>query len=406
MAHKRSRATRDDEEEDAAGSRDATGKKHSARVPKGERIINLISFLLAQREPVPISAIIGTVAGYDDGATRDSLLRRFERDKQVLRDNGVPVEYEAPSAYGVEGYRIPKETYYLGEVELPANGARLLGAIFQAASRGSSGDLSDDLRSALIKLGFEAGEDPAEVLMQADSGEHLDLKLGSSPQIGRNLETLAEAVLRRKRISMKYYTIHRDEVIAREVDPYGLGYAGQAWNKGAWYLVGFCHLRQAPRVFKVDRIRGSVKIAKDKGGRGGGGDGLPRTDTPDFERAPGFNVRDHLNKARWEIRELAASVGSEAVKGEDVLVRFPAAIASAVRELVPSAEVAPEPGSPAPASASGQTVLRFHVQERRAFCRFLLPYVGQLEVLSPAEVGDALRELARDVLARYKAGAT
>src|SRR5437870_6826228 len=120
MAHKPSRAPRSARGE--SEGRDATGKKPASRVPKAERILNLISFLLAQREPVPISAIIGRVAGYDDGASRDSLLRRFERDKQVLRDMGVPVEYDAPTAYASEGYRIPKETYYLGEVELPQDG--------------------------------------------------------------------------------------------------------------------------------------------------------------------------------------------------------------------------------------------------------------------------------------------
>lgn len=379
MAHKRTRATDGDDDD----RRDASGKKPSARVPKSERILNLISFLLAQHEPIPISDIIGRVAGYDDGATRDSLLRRFERDKQVLRDMGVPVEYEAPSAYGTEGYRIPKETYYLGEVPLPQGGARLLASIFSAASRGPSGELSDDLRSALLKLGFEAGEDPAEALTRGMvDGQHLDLKLGTTAAFGRNLETLVEAVLRRKRIAMKYYTIHRDEVIAREVDPYGLGYAGQAWNKGAWYLVGFCHLRGAPRVFKVDRIRGSVKQVRGN------------LETPDFERPEDFDVKLHLNKARWELRELAAALGGGPARSEDVLVRFDPGVASAVRELVPSVQIVEE--------GTAGVLLRFHVQERRAFCRFLLPYVEQLEVVSPPEVAQALVDLARDLLRTYE----
>ncbi len=388
MANKRSRARDDDDDDDDEVERDATGKKAAARVPKAERILNLISFLLAQREPVPISSIIGRVAGYDDGATRDSLLRRFERDKQVLRDMGVPVEYEPQSAYASEGYRIPKETYYLGEVELPEHGAQLLAAIFSAAQRGQSGELPDDLRSALLKLGFEAGEDPAEALSGEPSvlGQEIDLKLGSSALVGRNLETLAEAVLRRKRIAMKYYTIHRDETIAREVDPYGLGYAGQAWNKGAWYLVGHCRLRDAPRVFKVDRIKGSVKIVKN-------------TETPDFERPQGFQVRDHLSKARWEMRELAAALGGGPARAEDVRVRFPSAVAAAIRELVPSATVESE--GPGVGGGGAGTVLKFQIQERRAFCRFLLPYASQLEILSPREVEDALRDLAREVLARY-----
>lgn len=37
----------------------------------------------------------------------------------------------------------------------------------------------------------------------------------------------------------------------RRVDPYGLLY-----RSGLWYLSGFCHLRQAVRDFRVDRIRG------------------------------------------------------------------------------------------------------------------------------------------------------
>jgi proteasome accessory factor B len=390
LASKQRASGDDDDDDDDEDERDATGKKAAARVPKSERILNLISFLLAQREPVPVSSIIGRVSGYDDGATRDSLLRRFERDKQVLKAMGVVVKYEPPTSFSSEGYRIPKETYYLGEVELPEHGAQLLAAIFDAAQRGPVGTLSDDLRSALLKLGFEAGEDPAEALISASSseeeavlGQQIDLKLGSTALVGKNLETLAEAVLRRKRISMKYYTIHRDEVLSREVDPYGLGYAGQAWNKGGWYLVGHCHLRDAPRVFKVDRIRGSVKLAKN-------------TEKPDFERPKGFNVRDHLNKARWEMRELALALGGGPARVEDVTVRFPSGVASEVKELVPSAELVSETKTSA--------TLRFHVQERRAFCRFLLRYSSQLEEISPPEVNDALKDLAREVLALYEDG--
>lgn len=391
MAQKRSRPSSDDDDDDDDDeevARDATGKKMAARVPKAERILNLISFLLAQHEPVPISSIIGKVSGYDDGATRDSLLRRFERDKQVLRDMGVPVEYDAPSHFGNEGYRIPKETYYLGEVTLPEDGSQLLSGILSAAKRGTQGELSDDLRSALLKLGFlEESEDVAESLTASSSeegpvlGQQIDLKLGSSAIVGKNLETLAEAVLRRKRISMKYYTIHRDEVISREVDPYGLGYAGQAWNKGAWYLVGHCRLRDAPRVFKVDRIKGSVKIVKNA------------SETPDFERPVGFDVKQHLGKARWEMRELAAALGGGPARAEDVRVRFPQGVALAIRELVPSAKVESE--------TAQATVLSFHVQERRAFCRFLLPYASQLEILSPPDMTAALKDLAREVLGRY-----
>ena len=41
-----------------------------------------------------------------------------------------------------------------------------------------------------------------------------------------------------------------DKVTERQVDPYALVHRG-----GWWYLVGYCHLRDAPRTFRVDRIQ-------------------------------------------------------------------------------------------------------------------------------------------------------
>lgn len=42
----------------------------------------------------------------------------------------------------------------------------------------------------------------------------------------------------------------RDEITDRRVDPYHLTLHG-----GGFYLVGYCHLRQAIRIFAVERIR-------------------------------------------------------------------------------------------------------------------------------------------------------
>ncbi|HZV00215.1 MAG TPA: WYL domain-containing protein, partial [Planctomycetota bacterium] len=101
-------------------------------------------------------------------------------------------------------------------------------------------------------------------------------------------------------------------------------------------------------------------------------------------------------------------LGGGPARAEDVTVRFPQGVASEVREKVPSAEVVSETGGAGgrggPHSKGPTTTLRFHVQERRAFCRFLLQYSSQLEEVSPPEVKDALKELAREVLALYEDG--
>src|SRR5262245_4712460 len=139
------------------------GRKPASRVPKAERILNLIAVLLSRREPVPIAEILGKVTGYDDDASKSTLMRRFERDKQVLRKMGIPIDHCPPTTYATEGYTISRESYFLDELELPDGGPTLLRALFFAAARGPSGELQDDLRAALLKLGFEVpGADPVE----------------------------------------------------------------------------------------------------------------------------------------------------------------------------------------------------------------------------------------------------
>ncbi|MFC1975318.1 WYL domain-containing protein [Chloroflexota bacterium] len=44
----------------------------------------------------------------------------------------------------------------------------------------------------------------------------------------------------------------------RQVEPYRL-----EWRSDTPYLVGFCHLAQAERVFRVDRIYAVVKVPAD-----------------------------------------------------------------------------------------------------------------------------------------------
>ena len=372
----------DDDDDELGGQADGVGPggKSPERVAKSERILNLIAVLLRADEPVPLTEIMGKVTGYDDKATRDSLMRRFERDKKVLRDMGIPVEH-ATGAFGVEGYTIPRGAYFLDEVRLPAASGQLLRALFAWAHAGG-GELSTDLRAALVKLGYLVDED--DTLPPERAREAIDPKLERGPVVARNLEMLSEAIFRRRRVRLRYYSINRDEEQTRVVEPWGLGFAGQAWNRGAWYLVGWCHLRKAERVFKVQRIRGEVAFA----GR--------EEDPPQYTIPDGFRVREHLNRARWEYQDLQSALATDPTEAFTARVRFQAAVASEVRALVPSARVVERDDD--------WETLEFDVRRRRPFVRFLLRYVPRLRVLSPPDLEGSLHELAREVLAIYERG--
>jgi len=59
-------------------------------------------------------------------------------------------------------------------------------------------------------------------------------------------------------LEMDYYTAGREELTHRVVEPLRLEERG-----GVAYLVAFCHRAQAERVFRVDRIRGVVRVVRD-----------------------------------------------------------------------------------------------------------------------------------------------
>ena len=83
-----------------------------------ERILNLLAFLLTVDRPVTADEIRHTVAGY--GQENDEAWRRmFERDKDLLRSLGIPLEMRPTDAWEVEhGYVIPREDYSLPDPAL------------------------------------------------------------------------------------------------------------------------------------------------------------------------------------------------------------------------------------------------------------------------------------------------
>jgi predicted DNA-binding transcriptional regulator YafY len=67
----------------------------------------------------------------------------------------------------------------------------------------------------------------------------------------RNVLLLSSAAQQRHRVQLRYQAknVADGSTTDRTVDPYGLAY-----RDGRWYLVGYCHLRGAIRIFRLDRI--------------------------------------------------------------------------------------------------------------------------------------------------------
>src|SRR5688500_18264737 len=123
-----------------------------------ERLINLIAALLETRRPLTAEEIRDRIAGYDQ-SSHEAFRRAFERDKEALRSMGIPLETRALSAFGddPDGYIIPKDKYYLPELDLAPDELAALrlaaGALIGAGQAAEAG---------ILKLSVDAAaETPA-----------------------------------------------------------------------------------------------------------------------------------------------------------------------------------------------------------------------------------------------------
>jgi predicted DNA-binding transcriptional regulator YafY len=209
--------------------------------PKLERLVNLLLMLLSARRPVTIEQVRSVVPGYDQ-ADDESFRRMFERDKDELRDLGVPLETRPVDAWGDElGYLIPKDSYELPPVSLEPDEAA---AVALAARLWASAGLADASASALLKLraaGVEA--DPVATA-------------GVEPRVAARdaaFEPLLAAVRAGRAVSFDYTPSYADAARRRTVEPWGLVH-----RLGKWYVAGHDRDRGAPRAFKLSRITSGV----------------------------------------------------------------------------------------------------------------------------------------------------
>jgi proteasome accessory factor B len=252
------------------------------RIAKVERLLNLVAYLLSENEPVPFSRMKGRVIGYDDEATHEALEKRFDRDKAELRAMGIPVEFTPGDPHDQAGYYIPKDEYYLREIDFTVEEAMVLSILTHLVAEDPRGPVAGNLRSALQKVAIDS---PIPETVRASVAEqHLfDLKL--SPRTGlpaRNLAALQAALQSRTPVRFGYHGMGRDKASPRVVEPWGLGYA-----RADWYLSGRCRDRKAERMFRLSRIRGAVRTVKGE----------------TYEVPDDFDMGARLGREAWEFGE-------------------------------------------------------------------------------------------------------
>jgi len=173
----------------------------------------------------------------------------LKRDLEYLRGRlGAPVEYDPLT----RAYRLA-ENERGGRRELPGlwfdeRELHALLTMHQLISElDSAGALARQLQPMLDRirqlLGGSAGN--VETLMQRVK----IISVARRPVPGRHFELVAEALLKRRRIHLRYLTRGRGEVGERDVSPQRLVH-----YRNTWYLDAWCHRVEGLRRFALDAV--------------------------------------------------------------------------------------------------------------------------------------------------------
>jgi proteasome accessory factor C len=245
------------------------------------RQLSLISYLMAERRPVTALEIRRDVEGYS-GMNEDAFARRFYADRSELDSLSIHLTVEKPidGVAEQENYSLRPENFHLPAIAF--SDAEL--AALQTALSLLDGEFAyaEPLRLALQQITWGR---PSPLHSPEQQGVALGITASAGGhELSGRLAKVETAIFRNKTITFDYYTMQRDEVGARKVDPYHLLFQG-----GQFYLLGHSHERGALRVFRLSRIRGKVAYATKA--------------EHDFKRPADFDPRQYARRAEWQFGE-------------------------------------------------------------------------------------------------------
>ena len=361
---------------------------------KLQRWLDMIAYLASRHFPAPVDDVWANVPAYApglEGSAKDkqAIRRMFERDKDELRELGIPIETVTYSInYGAEqmqGYRLAKKSFhlpYLRIVSEAAGGGRLpsgspsdfeitedeagaaLDGLQQVASLPGF-PLAREARSAFRKLAFDLD---VELL---DETAILQVEDPEAIESSGTLKALSDALLARKLVTFEYRTMSRNASEQRSVRPFGLFF-----QHGRWYLVGHDDTRDEIRMFRVSRMRGAAANKSSPG-------------TPDYDIPPDFELENYVGRSAWELgndpgEELEATVR----------FRFPRSLWA---ERNGHGRLVTEHGD-------GAQVRSFDIRRRDPFLRWILSMAGDAVVEGPESLRSEFRAMASRVIERHGGG--
>ncbi|MDQ6805426.1 MAG: WYL domain-containing protein, partial [Actinomycetota bacterium] len=317
------------------------------------RQLSLISYLMAERRPVTAPEIRRDVEGYSV-MNEDAFARRFYADRSELEALGIQLAVEKPidGLVEQENYSLPPENFHLPAIAFEDEELAALNTALQLLDGKFA--YAEPLRLALQQISWGR---PSPLL----ASEQHTVALGITGEAGgheisQRLAKIETAIFRRKTIAFEYYTMERDDVGTRRVDPYQLLYQGSQF-----YLVGGSHERDAIRVFRLSRIRGKVAYVTKA--------------EHDFTRPTDFDPRGYADRIDWQFGDPIGT--AEIWLGERIAWQVE-------RHFGRYGEIRPAAGE--------DRIFITPYASERALIAWVLGLGENARVLGPPELADAMRD--------------
>lgn len=384
---------------------------------KVQRWLDVIAYLASRHFPVPREDLWERVPAYAAGLhgtkqEKESTRRMFERDKDELRELGIPIEtvdFTINHSEQRSGYRLSRKDFHLPYLRLlgegaggaasgagpghaAAGGADAEGRSGRGAGDGGSGrsakpgdfTLTESEAGAALSGLRELSSLPAFPLSGAARSAFRKLAFDMDPRVAESsvvyasdpeteatstaLATLNRALRARKAVTFDYRSMTSDSEEQRTVHPHGL-----LFQHGRWYLVAYDPSRDGMRMFRVGRM-GKVT------------DNRKSPATPDYEVSADFSLAEYGGRKAWEL----GGEESEAVEAT-VRFRFPRSLwADRNRH-----------GALVQEESDGAQRRRFTVHRTDPFLRWVLSLAGDARVESPPELKQEFQALVARAIALH-----
>ena len=251
------------------------------------RQLSLVAFLMAERRAVTARDIKGNVEGYQE-MSDEAFARRFYSDRAELIALGVPLHSQRDEYTGEELYTMRSESYFLPPLELSDEELAALQTCFYLLEGKFA--YAEPLRLALQNLalgrpGF--AEAPTETAVRVEV-----LDPDYSAEMAGRLGKLEVAISKQRTVKFTYWSISRDQIEERTLNPYAL-----FQDNGGWYVVGQDLTREDIRTFRVSRIRSDIRFATRR--------------ERDFRLPAEFEIDEYRGRPPWQIGALAGEAKIE-----------------------------------------------------------------------------------------------